>query len=275
MCCEFTIPESVTTVAGMAFATVPALEKVFIGKNVKTLEKFSMFYCVIEHESKIELNFDIYYEGTKAQWQKLCEEHFYVFETSINVYYNSKPFSAETTTVPTTEKKPTNYKEAYNQYLKNYNGGTYGEHFRFELVYFNNDDIPELFVSEENAHFGSVKILTYTNGKVVQIYEGGKYGTLNYIERNSIVVESDLHQGIVTGYVKRIGDDGTAEVLFSHTDNEGAVPEDSSDVYYKIGDENVSKFVYEMEVFIKMPEDTSEFCDGIPMTTENIDKYCR
>lgn len=268
---EFMIPDSVTEIADFAFTNLITLKKLFIGKNVKSLEKFSMLYCSYDDEYnfetlKLRVNFDIYYEGTKEEWEKISSETFMEgFFDYPTVYYNSKPF----------DEKSTDFMTAYNRYLKNYNGGKYGEHFRFELVYFNNDDIPELFVSEENAHVGSVKIFTYTNGKVVQIYEGGRYGTLNYIERNSIVVETDLHQGIVYGCVKRIGDDGTEEVLFSHTDNSGAVPEGSDEVYYKIGDENVSKFVYEMEVFRRMPEDTSEFCDGIPMSNENIDKYCK
>lgn len=269
---EYNIPDSVTTIVSGAFYKALGIEKIYIGTNVKTLENYSL--CDVNREGNFIVYSKIYYAGTEKQWKTLSEGTTEGRYNYPEVYFNCKPF-AEATTVPTTAKKPTNYKEAYNQYLKNYNGGEYGENFRFELVYFNNDDIPELFVSEENAHIGSVKILTYTNGKVVQIYEGGRYGTLNYIERNSIVVESDLHQGIVYGCVKRINDDGSVEELFSHTDNSGAVPEGSDDVYYKIGDENVSKFIYEMEVFRRMPEDTLVFCDGIPMTTENIDKYCK
>ncbi|MBO5410463.1 MAG: hypothetical protein J6A60_04325 [Clostridia bacterium] len=167
------------------------------------------------------------------------------------------------------------YMAAYNRFLKEYNGGEYGPNARFELVYFTDDDIPELFVSPENAHAYGVEIMTYRDGEVVKIYEGGSFGELSYIEREGIALNVYVGQGTTVGSVVRIGSDGSEEVLFSYTDNSGAYPPDSGLIYYEINGEKVSYDEYAAAVEENVPNDTSVFSEGIPLTEENIDEYCR
>lgn len=265
---RFTVPDSVTEIKNNAFLNTVNLKKLFIGKNVKSLGEHSMLnsYDGKENEPPRQVvPFEIYYEGTKEEWRKLSHDYFYSYLSESPVtYYNSEPFGTNSE----------GYMAAYNEFLKNYNGGEYESGSRFDLVYFTEDSIPELFVTNGDYHASSVEIMTFVDGEVVRIYEGGSWGRLRFIERQSIVDEGWAFHGMVIGSVVKVNIDGTEEVLFSYEDNEGSCPPESDQIYYRINGKNVTKDEYLREIEENVPENTSEFAEGIPLTVENIDKYC-
>lgn len=183
--------------------------------------------------------------------------------------------TVETTQEPSTENQTAEYMAAYNDFLKNYNGGVYGEEFRFELVYFTDDDTPELFVSKETWHNAPVEIYTYADGEVVNIFEGGVYGRLEYVEHKSLVVINDYRKGFESADVIAVNSEGDNKTLFSHYNNKEYASENGENIVFNINGENVSESEYLKEVANNVPEELSLFEEGIPMTHENVDKYCK
>lgn len=268
----FAIPDATTIIAPYAFSNVKNLKKLYIGENVKYIGKFGMYNCPKDHEpadygSYLTLFYEIYYGGTEEQWQKNLAEYYSCLDSGDpDVYFNCKPSDITS--------KHSNYKDAYNQYLRFYNGGSYGEEFRFKLAYITDDDIPELIVAKESWHNASCEILTYSDGKVISLYEGGVYGNIEYVERKSLLVINDYRKGYESGLVIKIDDNGNCEEIFSHSNNKDYALGNGEKVDFFVNDKSVSELEYNIAVRSNMPNNTTEFGDGIPMTLKNIEKHC-
>ena len=269
---EFTVPDSVMEIAESAFTNTVTLEKVYIGKNVKYMDIFSMMDCNYEgydyENSKFRVNFEIYYEGTEEEWREVSADAFPEdFFDPPTVYFNCKTF----------EKggKAVDYMSAYNEYLKKYNRGKYGEEFRFELCYFTDDNIPELFISEGTWHNAPVEILTYSDGKVKKLFEGGAFGRIEYVEYGSLVLINDYRNGYESGTLIRVDNDGTSEKLFSHYNNKEYAEKNGEKKVFNVNGENVSEREYDRQVEWELQPEFVAFEEGVLMTAENIDKYCK
>lgn len=269
---EFTVPDSVMEISEFAFTNTVTLDNVYIGKNVKYMDVFSMIDCNFEgydyENSKLRLNFEIYYEGTEQEWREVSSDAFpeNTFDPP-NVYFNCKKI----------EKggKSEDYMSAYNEYLKKYNRGKYGEEFRFELCYFTDDNIPELFISEGTWHNAPVEIFTYSDGKVKKLFEGGVYGRIEYVEYGSLVLINDYRNGYESGTLIRVDTGGTSEKLFSHYNNKEYAEKNGEKKVFNINGENVSEREYNRQVEWELQSEFVAFEEGVLMTAENIDKYCR
>ena len=73
--------------------------------------------------------------------------------------------------------------------------GDYGQPY-FSLIYFDNDDIPDLVVAEEFFHPSTATLVIYENGELHTFPEIGSYGCFQYKERKSILVEEYAHSGV-------------------------------------------------------------------------------
>lgn len=110
---------------------------------------------------------------------------------------------------------------------------------------------------------------------IIKLYEGGVYGSIEYVERKSLLIINDYRKGFEIGTVIKIDADGTEEELFSYRNNKDYALKNSEQIKFDINGESVSESEYKIQLLRNMPVNTSEFSSGIPMTTENIDKYCK
>ena len=100
----------------------------------------------------------------------------------------------------TVKKQATNNKKAalkaYYNFLKSYEFYTDSSTRRFNLVYINNDSIPELLVFDGDYHSSFVKVYAYVNGKVKYVGAFGEFGVFEYKEKKGVICNSWMRQGI-------------------------------------------------------------------------------
>lgn len=89
------------------------------------------------------------------------------------------------------------YAEAYAQFLTAYmSTKEYGEDYsRFQLIYIDNDDIPEMAITGSGTHSANVSLYGYDNGNIVYIGSFGEFGGFKYSERGSIIRSNNFHNG--------------------------------------------------------------------------------
>ncbi len=92
------------------------------------------------------------------------------------------------------------YRYAYKQFLTEYakDGNDYA---RFGLIYVDDDDIPELVISEGPFHIAMVRLYTYADFEVKEVmWDGsnfyGDYGVTNYKERGGLITANHFINGI-------------------------------------------------------------------------------
>ncbi len=106
---QYNVPESVEIIKSGVFVYSKNLKKLFIGKNIKTIESYNYFYGEItqaEYDGPTEYSlYDIYYEGTQTQWNKINSTNKSFDEIEARVYFNSSSLPESTTTVTTTVQK--------------------------------------------------------------------------------------------------------------------------------------------------------------------------
>ncbi len=108
-----------------------------------------------------------------------------------SIYQDADSTANAQTDVPEDSQTDTAWKQAYADYIRNsYDQGVAG----YQLIYVDDDDIPELAVIGICEAAGS-RIITYANG---QIYEKQLCRTyFTYIERENLLCNSD---GVMDGY---------------------------------------------------------------------------
>ena len=184
---------------------------------------------------------------------------------------SSKDLPDETTTT----KKSDDYMAAYNEFLHNYNNGSLNGYESFGFIYLNNDDTPELVVSEGTSHAAGAGIFTYLNGNVVEIGYVGNWGSAVYVERGSVFLSEYEGNGAYSAEVYKMSASGKAEEIFScYNDEKHDGLEKHS---YKINDVEVSSEEYKRQYEENYPKNTTVFSndDGHPLTPDNINKYCK
>lgn len=101
----------------------------------------------------------------------------------------------------------TTYKTAYLDFLKNKKE----EYLVFDLVYIDNDDIPELYLSGACEAVGDM-ICSFKNGVVVYQYLG-RIGGGKYIERSEKIINQNGHMGRYYDNVYNLDENGFSEIL--------------------------------------------------------------
>lgn len=114
--------------------------------------------------------------------------------------------------------------EAYDAFLEKFNGE---EDFGCDLIYVNNDDIPELTYYGIEAGVG-LYTYSFETKQVVEIFESGYSGYFGYRERSGYVLTGNgMHTTVPKDYVF-LGDDGSIKALESacaeyYTSDEGYI----------------------------------------------------
>lgn len=98
----------------------------------------------------------------------------------------------------------TDWKTAYKEFLneKGYEEAAADnlepENVSFSLGSVDDDDIPELFVSNGKSHGASVSVFTYLNGEIKHLCTGGEYGNIRYFEKAGYITSYYCGQGTWT-----------------------------------------------------------------------------
>ena len=126
----------------------------------------------------------------------------------------------------------TAWREAYLDYIEN---SWVDEWSKFQLIYVDNDDIPELWVCYGNIAAGA-QVCTFDGSQVDEIYIS-EYGFLQYIERGNLFYTSGGHSDIYWDGVFKIQNGRFVEV--AHGDF-GA--EDNANVQYDENQEPIYQY---------------------------------
>ena len=102
----FSVPDSVEIIGANSFET-KKIKKIFIGKNVKKIESGN-FLAYEEHGDYIYMASEIYYEGSREEWEAINTENETLSDLDENkIHFNSKKFAEppSTTSAPPTTKR--------------------------------------------------------------------------------------------------------------------------------------------------------------------------
>ncbi len=113
----------------------------------------------------------------------------------------------------------------------------------FALIYLDNDDIPELVVSEDGSHVAPAKIYYYNNGNV-KSHEAGVYGSFQFSPKTSMIYVANMGSGIAYDGFGTMKASGYTSTISFHTDEFASVKNPG----YWIRDQKVSKSTYEREL---------------------------
>lgn len=167
---------------------------------------------------------------------------------------------------------PIGYKTAYAKVLQDVVKEEQTAHF--QLGYIDEDEIPELIISEEIFHMATVQVYTFYDGAAVNLGRFGSFGTIDFAPRENILYSGNLSQGMLWEALYRI-EDGKAELISSFFNNEASMMDE---IVYEVNGKSVSKSEYEAaraaaragHNFIR-----ADHYNSFAITTENIEKMLK
>ena len=165
-----------------------------------------------------------------------------------------------------------NWQEAYKDFLLSYEPQEYGEQEyspHFDLVYVDEDDIPELVIADDAKKLFSTHVYAFYEGKTVLINDYSEFGVFSYVPKENLIHSSWDKNGNIYDSFHKIenGEDVTlASFSWMAADLE---------VSFYIGEQEVSEKEYREQLAIY--EDSYEFIsfsydDIYEITEENIEK---
>lgn len=145
----------------------------------------------------------------------------FVFFISSVLFLNSFAISVLATEITGSKE----YLKKYAAVLQNYVNDTDGDREfcpKFQLIYINDDSIPELIVTEDtSAHLAGVYVYTYVNGNAVNISEDGfsygSYGEIYYSAKKNMILSEVCAQSTNILEFYRISSNGREELICSFT----------------------------------------------------------
>lgn len=169
--------------------------------------------------------------------------------------------SAKPTAEPTAEpEQPTaavDYDailEAYNNFLVDvYMEDHYDESFeeiKFAIGFVDEDDIPELFVSDGYYHACGTKVFMYIDGEVTLVGEFGEYGGFGFTPRKNNIYSFYYGMGVGSNAVYSMNPDGSTTQKGSFTFGDFYDYENDVDLgtKYYVNDEEVDEATYDKEI---------------------------
>lgn len=135
-----------------------------------------------------------------------------------------------------------------NDYMSNHYDESY-EEIKYSLGFINEDDIPELFITEGFYHACGTQVFTYIDGKIVPVGEFGEYGGFAFTPGMNNIYSYYYGMGTGINCIYSMNSDGTLEQKTSLMTEEVWDDEtgDATECRYYIGDEQVSEEAYEAE----------------------------
>ena len=139
------------------------------------------------------------------------------------------------------ESVDSDYQKAYLEFLKDKKES----HRLFALVYVDNDDIPELYLSGVSEAEGDM-ICSLKNGVVVYQYLS-RIGGGKYVERSGNIINQNGHMGLYYDNVYTLSENGFSQILNArYTERYEHIGNEEYNIYcdYFIGDTPVSEADY-------------------------------
>ena len=166
-------------------------------------------------------------------------------------------------------KLEASYALAYYEFLKEYAGDSnYVKtgHARFDLVFIDDNEIPELLLMEDNSHANGVKVYTYNQEMVVELGEFGSSGWMQYVERGGMIFSHFIGFGESINNFFMI-EEGKAALICNMHSLPDYSSEDLTD-FYEIDEISVEEEVYQAK-WKELYEDHEYvligYEDGIPI----------
>lgn len=177
----------------------------------------------------------------------------YCLDTNNTVLFNSNNENAKTlgrdfkfidSVIEAALTDSTNWSEVYSKMLYNMaEDWEKKDKARFSLHDINNDNIPELFISEDTSHNSTVSIYSFNNG-LIGLGEMGTYGEVGFSQDSNMIVHWNLHQGYETSIFFTLNDNYIWVKEASFYNNIGAA-ENKELIEYKVNDTLVSYDEYQ------------------------------
>ena len=164
------------------------------------------------------------------------------------------------------------WQEAYKDFLLSYEPQEYGEQEyspHFDLVYVDEDDIPELVIADDAKKLFSTHVYAFYEGKTVLINDYSEFGVFSYVPKENLIHSSwDKNGNIYDSFHKIENGEDVTLASFSWMDAD-------LEVSFYIGEQEVSEKEYREQLAIY--EDSYEFIsfsydDIYEITEENIDR---
>ena len=175
------------------------------------------------------------------------------------------------------------WKEAYKQYLLKYmddrdlhDRSDYG---LFSLVFIDDDDIPELVVSESSSHAADANVLSYGRNGLVDHGTFGTFGQIQYLEKENIIVSDIVYQGNGTLSVHKLTPVGAKELWqgthgYVWDENKAETVEEFQSYDKPVSSEQYNALYHQFvpdEAALKSSSDESNPYAFL-LTTENVEK---
>ena len=133
--------------------------------------------------------------------------------------------------------------DTYYEYARNCMDPEYTlfETMRFGLALIDDDDVPELLISDNDIHATGVKVIFYNNGTPVQVGEFGESGGFSYVKKENHIMSFFMNNGIrtLTRYHVNADLSVTKDIVFYCDDNNGKD--------YKIDEKEVDMETFDTE----------------------------
>lgn len=172
--------------------------------------------------------------------------------------------------IPYEEEASPEWENAYKEILKNFHSD-FGEP-RFSLAYIDNDNIPELLISVDGSHAGTVYVYTYYKNKAKEVGNYGEYGTIIFGEKENKIYSEYVGMGISLVSVYEIQNGREKELVKI----EGCMDEyDDTVSRYYINSNEVSEQEYNdawQSYYEQKKHTVVTYDDCIPITSQNIEK---
>ena len=146
---NITIPDGVTSIGDYAFLSCNSLNSITIPASVTSIGEWAFRYC--------DNLTDIYYQGTKKAWDK--------------IQIGTNNTALKSATLHYSDEKVDWKKGYYDVVVQDRTSGTYGKTEIYELLYIDNDSIPEIWIYyDQSGNTG--RLLSYQDGTVVDFITG-------------------------------------------------------------------------------------------------------
>lgn len=118
---------------------------------------------------------------------------------------------------------------------------------RFELVFIDGDDIPELLIFLDDSHAAGVEVFTYNGDSVIAVGEFGSSGRMQYVEKGGMIFSHHMGQGEAHTYFFRMEDGEAEQVSHMHSwpDHSGYLETGEYREFYEIDELSVTEDVYQ------------------------------
>ncbi len=274
------IPESVKAIGEDAFASCRNLESIIFKGDKPSLAE-NIFY---------DVNAALYYPEDNESWKNVKDEissgKWHDGEIRFIAYDPEKgipdegipdegiPDEDEPESETDSEEKkssdsekapePADWRSLYRDLLSDY-AAQPGYHFG--LLYIDEDDIPELVVTQTLVGNGSGTLYTIYDNEVKSVGGVSAYGTFYYKEKGNLMMGYSLRQGYnSTGFTSII--DGERQYVHTFSDN---ALSGESPIVYKMDDQEISKSEYDQKINeLKSGMTTCEFGSLPDVNNSNI-----